>query len=265
MQGSHTALNLSQQLSSVLRHFKLQDSFGHAITDNASENAACLDLLSDELFIDTRKRHVRCMGHVINLVAQQVLFGGDVQSFEESITNITAVGVELQAWRQKGPIGRLHNLIRYICSLEARRSLFLKIQREQPQAMRSERLRGGAYELKHDNLTRWNSWYDAAERALDLRHAVEDTVDHELEPYCQKLARFNLRSASQSSHTAVQPKAPTLLLDRLNNDDWQIIAGYLKLLKPLKDATMKLQGNINTTSKRGRPVKGAIWQVLPIF
>lgn len=36
-----------------------------------------MDLLSDELFIDTRKRHLRCMGHVINLVAQQVLFGGD--------------------------------------------------------------------------------------------------------------------------------------------------------------------------------------------
>jgi hypothetical protein len=61
MQGSHTAINLKQQLGSVLRHFKLKDSFGYAITDNASENAACLDLLGDELFIDTRKR--------INLVA----------------------------------------------------------------------------------------------------------------------------------------------------------------------------------------------------
>jgi hypothetical protein len=28
---------------------------------------------------------------------------------------------------------------------------------------------------------------------------------------------------------------------------------------------MKLQGNVNTTSKQGRPVKGAIWQVLPVF
>ena len=129
--------------------------------------------------------------------------------------------------------------------------------------MRSEQLRGQAtYELKHDNSTRWNSWYDAAERALDLRHAVDDVVDRELEPYYQRLARFNVRNTSQS---AAPPKEPTLLLDRLNNDDWQVIAGYLKLLKPLKDATMKLQGNVNTTSKYSRPVKGAIWQVLPIF
>lgn len=75
MQGSHTAVNLFSQLLSILRHFKLQESFGNAITDNASENTACMDLLRQELFIDTGKRHVRCIGHIINLVAQQLLFG----------------------------------------------------------------------------------------------------------------------------------------------------------------------------------------------
>jgi hypothetical protein len=89
-----------------------------------------------------RKRHVRCIGYVINLVAQQVLFGSDVESFEEGITNVTAVEAELHTWRQKGPIGKLHNLIRYICASEQRRSFFLQVQREQPEAMRSERLRG---------------------------------------------------------------------------------------------------------------------------
>jgi hypothetical protein len=65
----HTAVNLSEQLRSVLRYFKLESSFGNAITNNASKNAACLDLLGDKLLIDIRKRHVRCIGHVINLVA----------------------------------------------------------------------------------------------------------------------------------------------------------------------------------------------------
>lgn len=68
MQGKHIAINLSDKIGSVLRHFKLKESFGYAITDNASKNAAYLDLLGDQLFIDTRKRHVRCIGHVINLV-----------------------------------------------------------------------------------------------------------------------------------------------------------------------------------------------------
>jgi hypothetical protein len=59
---------------------------------------------------------VCCIGYVINLIAQQVLFGGDMKSLEESITNVTAVEAELHAWCQKGPIGKLHNLIRYICA-----------------------------------------------------------------------------------------------------------------------------------------------------
>jgi hypothetical protein len=69
IQGAYTALNLSQQLGSILRHFKLEDSFSNAITDNASENAFYLDLLGDELLIDIRKRYIRCISYIINLVA----------------------------------------------------------------------------------------------------------------------------------------------------------------------------------------------------
>jgi hypothetical protein len=69
MHSSHTAVNLSEQLGSLLRYFKLESKLSNAITDNASKNAACLDLLGDTLLIDTRKRHVRCIGHVINLIA----------------------------------------------------------------------------------------------------------------------------------------------------------------------------------------------------
>lgn len=39
----------------------------------------------------------------------------------------------------------------------------------------------------------------------------------------------------------------------------------MELLKPLKDATMLLQGHVSTTANSDKPVKGAIWQVLPIF
>jgi hypothetical protein len=39
----------------------------------------------------------------------------------------------------------------------------------------------------------------------------------------------------------------------------------MAILKPYKAATMKLQGNVSTTARRGTAVKGGIWQVLPIF
>ncbi|RYF41222.1 MAG: hAT transposon family protein, partial [Cytophagaceae bacterium] len=133
-------------------------------------------------------------------------------------------------------------------------------QLDRPDPLRSDRLRHQeTYELIRDNLTRWNSWHDAAQRALDLRLAVDDFTDNELRDYDQKLARHHRRP------TGPEPKAPSLQSDRLSNDDWHIIAEYVQLLKPLKQATMHLQGNVNTTAKLEQPVKGAIWQVLPAF
>jgi hypothetical protein len=40
---------------------------------------------------------------------------------------------------------------------------------------------------------------------------------------------------------------------------------YVELLKPLKDATVLLQGHVSTSGKGSKPVRGAIWQVLPVF
>jgi hypothetical protein len=57
------------------------------------------------------KRRIMCMGHIINLVAQQVLFRSDVDAFEEELTNVTAEEIELRNWRKRGLIGKLHNLI----------------------------------------------------------------------------------------------------------------------------------------------------------
>jgi hypothetical protein len=115
MRGSHTAVNLSDQLSALIQYFDLEQRFGYAITDNASENRACLNLLAEDLAFDAGKRHVLCMGHIINLVAHKVLFGSDVESFEHELeSSVTAEVMELASWRRKGPIGKLHNLIRYI-------------------------------------------------------------------------------------------------------------------------------------------------------
>jgi hypothetical protein len=59
--------------------------------------------------------------------------------------------------------------------------------------------------------------------------------------------RYEARTNAQRD----PPKAP---------DDWEVIITYMTILKPYKDATMKLQGNVTTGV-----TKGAIWQVLPVF
>ena len=60
-----------------------------------------------------------CIGHVINLVAQQILFGNDVDAFKPKLVVIVEQ-LELQQWRRSGPIRKLHNLIKYITHLSNR-------------------------------------------------------------------------------------------------------------------------------------------------
>jgi hypothetical protein len=223
-----------------------------------------MDILAKELGIDADERHVFCIGHIINIVAHEVLFGVDVEAFElELESNVTAELVELMTWRRQGPIGKLHNLIRYITHSTKRRNAFKAIQKRYLKSRREhpdEPIR--LLELVPDNVTRWNSWYDAAERAVKLRPSIDEFVDVELLDYNVKLTRYAGRSQQS---TKAPPKEPSLIHDRLSSDDWSIITVYLAILKPCKVATMKLQGNVSTTTKRGKAVKAGIWQVLPIF
>jgi hypothetical protein len=266
MKSAHTAVNIASQLSTLLDHYNLRESFGNAVTDNATENAGCLRLVIKHCNLDeseTEKRHVRCIGHIINLVAHQVLFNTDAEAFEHELeSTVTAEAIELASWRRKGPIGKLYNIIRYITHSTQRRNVFLSVQsivmdplQDQPESEK------GPLDLIRDNVTRWNSWYDAAIRTLKLRHAIDEFIDYELVEYHQKVARHERRSTTD----VAPPKVPLLLRDQLSSDDWDIIAAYVDILRPMKAATMTLQGNVSTTAKNGITVKGGLWQVLPIL
>jgi hypothetical protein len=263
MTGAHTAVNLSGQIRTLIRHFNLQTSFGYAITDNASENRACLDLLSQELAFNAAKRHVLCTGHIINLVAHKVLFGTDIESFEHELSNVTAEAVELASWRRKGPIGKLHNIIRYISHSSQRQDAFIRLQEAALESCDIDTQQ--PLHLIRDNVTRWNSWYDAAERAIKLRQYIDEFTDDELADYNSKVARYEARSKALTTPQNGPIKAPSLLEDKLTPDDWDVIVTYMTILKPCEQATIKLQGNVSSDNTNPSATKGAIWQVLPVF
>jgi hypothetical protein len=191
--GTHTGRSIASTITELLDYFNLRTRFSHIITDNASENTICTNLLSEELTTDLRKRHILCMGYIINLVAHQILFGEDVEAFEDSLENVALEELELRSWRKKGPIGKLHNLIRYICHSNKRREAFKEIQQRQSQPDGSEHRR--SYDLIRDNVTRWNSWFDAAQRALNLRPAIDDYLDEELQDYDTRLRHYHRRGS----------------------------------------------------------------------
>jgi hypothetical protein len=69
MHSSHTVVSIAKSLSQILYHFDLITRLGNIVTDNASENGACIAVLAKECFIKPREYHVLCIGYVINLIA----------------------------------------------------------------------------------------------------------------------------------------------------------------------------------------------------
>lgn len=88
-------MNIAATLTTLLDQFGLTQSIGNFIIDNDSKNQASLTALTTNHGLDTEQRYVLCMGHVINLVAQQILFRNDVDAFEPELV-VTAEQLELQ-------------------------------------------------------------------------------------------------------------------------------------------------------------------------
>jgi len=157
----------------------------------------------------------------------------------------------LLVWRRRGPLGKLHNLIYWCVRSPQRNERLMALQQTlvapfRPNDKKSE------YELVKDVTTRWNSFDDAAARALYLRPALDELMMEVQLEHDAYVARCH------QSRRLVKKQAPAILADRLDNGDWNIITLYHDILAPVKKATMELQGHA------GRGRFGAIWQVIPV-
>jgi len=76
-------------------------------------------------------RRLRCLGHVINLAAKAFLYGKEADAFEKDIESFKEKSdllKELTLWRKRGPIGKLHNIVIFICRTPQRRERFASIR-----------------------------------------------------------------------------------------------------------------------------------------
>ena len=71
---------------------------------------------------NSKDRRSRCLGHIINLAVKAFLFSTDIEVFKAVTKGIkeetTAPGSVVikaaqTAWRKKGPVGKLYNIVVY--------------------------------------------------------------------------------------------------------------------------------------------------------
>ncbi|KAK2931659.1 hypothetical protein FoTM2_009175, partial [Fusarium oxysporum f. sp. vasinfectum] len=159
---------------------------------------------------------------------------------------------EVQLWRSKGPIGKLHNIVHWVQRSGQRIEKLHKLQSIENTALSLEDKT--TYDVITDNATRWNSSKAMMERGYMLRNALDSLVQAEVTEWNQYVARRTQNGTKPMPKKS--RKKPAIVDDKMAAEDWSVIAEYLAILKSLKIATKRLEG---------RPQEGkfgAIWEVL---
>ncbi|GET04401.1 zinc finger BED domain-containing protein RICESLEEPER 2-like [Rhizophagus clarus] len=78
LEGPHSGANIKKAFLKSLKNFEIESKILGVTTDNASNNVTFLKAVEDDLsqkyiYFNSDDKHVRCLTHVINLAAQQVL------------------------------------------------------------------------------------------------------------------------------------------------------------------------------------------------
>ncbi|TKA65602.1 hypothetical protein B0A49_12935, partial [Cryomyces minteri] len=234
IEGDHTGENIAVCITSVIHEYSIGSRLGCFVLDNASNNNTCIQTLAKVFHINPSEQRLRCAGHIINLVVKAILFGEGIDGFQKQLAGAGDVEV-FNAWRIYGAIGKLHNVAKYINRSDTRQQEFRRAQQS-----RSTDQDVFYYKLIKDGGVRWSSTYDMISRGLKLRDAIGFYLYRWKKP------------ADKDSYDLSQ--------DRLTQDDWEELQRFADLLKPLKDLTMRVQGNANKPGFEGS--HGAVWEVL---
>ena len=158
VKGSHSGENTAERVVAVVGDYEIESRLGYFVLDNADTNDTCVAAVLGTIRPDLQPKEgrLRCLGHIINLAAKALLFGTDAEAFELEVLGAEALEEEikeLDLWRRKGPVGKLHNVVKFILKTPQRREEFLSLKSNLEADL--EHL-----QVVSDQVTRWNSAYN---------------------------------------------------------------------------------------------------------
>lgn len=241
MMEAHTGKNIAKDVARAIKDYSISDKIGYFVLDNASNNDTALEELGKLLGKSpqwVKHRRLRCLGHIMNLIARALLFGEEKNIWEAQSQLQTSCQGEVQLWRKLGPIGKLHNLVKWVKKSPQRHERFLRV-------VQYNRKKEGRIPVKltllQNNNTRWNSTFTMIDRAIILRSEIGEFIVAETNRYQHKL------TSGQRTDPKPEDSLSRLIFENpLTAEDWQILTEYRRLLEPLVDATMQLQGVART-------------------
>jgi hypothetical protein len=195
LNGAYTGEAIAAAVVATLRVYGVTSAtLGYFVLDNASNNDTTIAAVASEFddFNPTHRR-LRCSPHTINLIGQALLFGNNKEAYNNAAEHADDEEAFMRAWRKHGALGTLLAVISYIKTPQ-QHALFtdcLKASNDDlPTAARVKLLR-----LIKLVVTRWNSYYNALERATYLKGGF----DNYIERYVSRTAYEERRGTSSDA------------------------------------------------------------------
>ncbi|KAL9561234.1 hypothetical protein ACKAV7_014589 [Fusarium commune] len=228
----HFGHNIAAEILDVLDAYGIQDRIGYFTLDNAESNDKAMEVIGGKLGFVGSTRRGRCFGHTLNLSAKALLFGHNVEAFEEQLSGAAALSeAEHALWRRKGPVGKLHNLV-----VEVRRSdqltyLLRSIQRSEFDMSSDPRIKARKpLDLIIDNDTRKS----AKEPQICLEENQLRTNDWDVLDHLAKLLGFYEDGVKTLEGDGQQRRRKRGWVGSYGNV-WEVIQGFEFLLEVLED------------------------------
>ena len=76
-----------------------------------------------------KKERLRCVGHIINLIVKALIYGKGVSKLERLMIGASDY-IKFDLMRQRGFVGKLHNIVKYIMRSTKRYKDFAENQTE---------------------------------------------------------------------------------------------------------------------------------------
>ncbi|KAG9384238.1 Dimer-Tnp-hAT domain containing protein [Pyrenophora tritici-repentis] len=272
LQGFHSGERIAEVIQRTLTTYAITpQKLGYFVLDNAASNDTAVAALGRLNGFEATYRYLRCGPHTLNLVGQAIIFGKDKDAYDNAADELGDEEAFMEDWRKHGPLGVLMDIINYIKTPQ-QYELFANFQRLANRDLPTHKQLKILQPVK-PVVTWWNSFYGAFERAAHLHSAYNSYAGY-------RINRVALDDAHAIAHNNKLPEAPDLMrLSRrapiqqvrtrflhlhqrstgLSAADWGVITEYMECLKPLKNATSRLEG-------RGKGGNfGAIYETIPVF
>ena len=177
---------------------------------------------------------MRCSGHVFNLVGLAALYGSDSEAFAEALKKRLLKSLNHNTGARKSLLAS--SIISSIGSIDHRSAV-----------SNSKRINKSIF--RPASLIRRR--FTALSKMLRQRGTPSITLQSEPATfvwqsmsYCLKkdIEYRQYRARCEQANRLIKRQPPPILDDMLSTDDWAVIAQYVAILKPLKDATLALEG-----------------------